>query len=87
MSDRSADERITFHENREILEVDFSGLTFRGPDEVNSFYDVIDSRVDGTGSRWYFLVNYENCTIDPEAWSSFAERGKRANISYGLGSA
>ena len=85
MSERSVAERITFHEEREILEVDFSGLVFHGADEVNSFYDVIDARVDESGSRWYFLVNYENCTFEPEAWAAFAERGKHANISYGLG--
>ena len=85
MSERSMAERITFHRDRETLEVDFSGMTFHGAGEVEAVYDVIDVRVDETGSRWYFLVNYENCEIAPEAWAAFAERGKRANISYGLG--
>ena len=85
MSERSMAERITFQRDRETLEVDFSGMTFHGAGEVEAVYDVIDARVDETGSRWYFLVNYENCEIAPEAWAAFAERGKRANISYGLG--
>ena len=85
MSERSVAERLTFHEDREILAVDFSGMTFRAAADVDAFYDVVDARVDESGSRWYFLVNYENCEISPEAWSAFAERGKRANISYGLG--
>ncbi len=85
MSERSMAERITFHGDRETLEVDFSGMTFHGAGEVEAGYDVIDARVDETGSRWYFLVNYENCEIASEAWAAFAERGKRANISYGLG--
>ncbi len=85
MSERSMAERITFHGDRETLEVDFSGMTFHGAGEVEAAYDVIDARVDETGSRWYFLVNYENCEIASEAWAAFAERGKRANISYGLG--
>ena len=85
MSERSMAERITFHGERETLEVDFSGMTFHGAGEVEAAYDVIDARVDETGSRWYFLVNYENCEIASEAWAAFAERGKRANISYGLG--
>ena len=85
MSERSMAERITFHRDRETLEVDFSGMTFHGAGEVEAVYDVIDARVDETGSSWYFLVNYENCEIAPEAWAAFAERGKRANISYGLG--
>ena len=85
MSERSMAERITFHRDRETLEVDFSGMTFHGAGEVEAVYDVIDAWVDETGSRWYFLVNYENCEIASEAWAAFAERGKRANISYGLG--
>jgi len=87
MSERPITERITFHQDRETLEVDFSGLVFRGAGEVEAFCDVIDARVDESGSRWYFLVNYEGCTIASEAWAAFAERGKRANISYGLGAA
>ena len=85
MSERSVAERLTFHKGLETLEVDFSGMTFRGAAEVEAFYDVVDAKVDESGSRWYFLVNYEDCTIAPEAWAAFAERGKRANISYGLG--
>ena len=85
MSERSIAQRLTIHEDRETLEVDFSGMTFAGAAEVEAFYDVVDARVGESGSRWYFLVNYEDCTIVPEAWAAFAERGKRANISYGLG--
>ena len=85
MSERSAAERLTFHREHETLEVDLSGLAFRSAGEVEAFYDVIDAQVGESGSRWYFLVNYERCEISPEAWIAFAERGKRANISYGLG--
>ena len=60
MSERSIAERLTFHKDRETLEVDFSGMTFRGGAEVEEFYDVVDARVDESGSRWYFLVNYED---------------------------
>ena len=87
MSERSTSERITFHEDREILEVDFSGLTFRGAGEVEAFYDEIEARIGESGSRWYFLVNYQSCEIASEAWTAFAERGKRANITHGLGAA
>ena len=87
MSERSTAERITFHEGREILEVDFSGMAFRGAADVDAFYDEVEARLGETGSRWYFLVNYERCEIAPEAWAAFAERGKRANITHGLGAA
>ena len=87
MSEQSASGRIAFHKDRETLEVDFSGLTFRTAAEVEAFYNEIDARVGESGSRWYFLVNYENCEIAPEAWTAFSECGKRANITHGLGAA
>ena len=85
MSGRPAAERITLHPDREVLEVDFSGMAFRGAGEVEAFYDEVEARLGETGTRWYFLVNYEDCVIAPEAWAAFAERGKRANITHGLG--
>ena len=85
MGEQSVAERLTFHHDRETLEVDCSGMSFRAAVDVDAFYDVVDAKVDESGSRWYFLVNYENCDIAPEAWDQFAERGKRANIAHGLG--
>ena len=85
MSERPVEERLTFHAARETLEVDLSGMAFHTAAAAEAFYDVVDARVGESGSRWYFLVNYEDCEISPEAWAAFAERGKRANISYGLG--
>ena len=85
MSEQSVAERLTFHTDRETLEVDCSGMRFGAATDVDAFYDVVDAKVDESGSRWYFLVNYESCDIAPEAWDQFAERGKRANIAHGLG--
>ena len=85
MSEQSVAERLTFHHDRETLEVDCSGMRFHATADVDAFYDVVDARVDESGSRWYFLVNYENCDIASEVWDQFAERGKRANIAHGLG--
>ena len=85
MSEQSVTERLTFHTDRETLEVDCSGMRFGAATDVDAFYDVVDAKVDESGSRWYFLVNYESCDIAPEAWDQFAERGKRANIAHGLG--
>ncbi|HUS97157.1 MAG TPA: hypothetical protein VMX97_10490, partial [Hyphomicrobiaceae bacterium] len=43
-------------------------------------------RLEGHGKKWYFLVNYADCVIMPDAWLAFASRGKKANIAYSLGS-
>lgn len=85
MRERSAGERLTFHQDWEALEVDCSGMRFQAAADVDAFCDVVDATVGESGSRWYFLVNYEDCDIAPEAWDQFAERGKRANIAHGLG--
>jgi len=78
--------RLVFHESMETVEVDFSGMTFTTAAEVDAVYDEIDRRATATGRRWYFLVIYTDCVITPEAWPEFANRGKKANIDYGLGS-
>jgi branched-chain amino acid transport system ATP-binding protein len=67
------------------MEVDWSDWAFTTEAEVNEFYDEVDRKAGATGKRWYFLVNYVGCVISPAAWPRFAERGKHANITYGLG--
>lgn len=78
--------RIHLLHDLEVIEVDLSDLEFSSSRMVNDFYDVLDRLVEGTGRSWYFVVNYRNCRIWPEAWVAFAHRGKKVNISYALGS-
>jgi branched-chain amino acid transport system ATP-binding protein len=54
-------------------------------EDVDTFYDEIDRQLGATGRRWYFLVNYVDCVIAPEAWDRFAARGKQTNITFSLG--
>jgi len=79
-------ERITFHGDNQVMEVNFKDLTFETSEPVNAFYDEIDRRLADSGQKWFFLVNYQDCIIMPEAWISFAYRGKKTNICYSLGS-
>jgi hypothetical protein len=83
---RTFAERITFHADLGIMEADFADLAFERSSDVNGFYDILEDKLAATGRRWHFLVNYHNCTIEPEAWMAFANRGKRANLSYSEGS-
>ena len=85
MADLSNRDRITFHDTMEMLEVDFSNKTFSNAAAVDAFYDEADRRLAATGRRWYFLINYTDCTIAPEAWDRFAARGKQTNVAHGLG--
>ena len=85
MADLSNQDRITFHDAMETLEVDFSNKTFGNAADVDAFYDEADRLLAATGRRWYFLINYADCVIAPEAWDRYAARGKQTNIAHGLG--
>jgi len=77
--------RIKILEGLEVLDVDFSNMKFTTGEEIDAFYDEVDRLLEATGRRWYFLVNYTNCTITDEAWDHFGDRGKHSNVTYGLG--
>ena len=79
-------DRIRFHDDLEILEVDFSHLSFTSPEQIDAFYHEVDRQLAATGRRWYFLVHYVDCVIAPQVWDHFAACGKQANITYSLGS-
>ena len=85
MVGRSIHERINFYPNLEIMEVDFSGMTFTSVDQVDQFYDEADRRLAESRRQWYFLVNYVDCDVRPEVWDQFASRGKDTNSKYSLG--
>lgn len=78
--------RISFHPELQIMEADFSDVTFERSSQVNEFYDILEKRLNEAGGKWYFMVNYRDCAILPEAWVAFASRGKRVNLSHSLGS-
>ena len=77
--------RIEVLEDRGVIEVDFSDFVFNSTERVNAFYDAIDRTVQASGRSWYFVINYHNCSIWPEAWVAFAHRGKRLKVGISLG--
>jgi hypothetical protein len=78
--------RIIFHEELNVMEVDFSDITFTNSGDVNSIYDAVEKLVGNTAQKWYFMVNYGNTQIFPEAWFQFSLRGKNINMQSSLGS-
>lgn len=78
--------RISFDAEEEIMVFDLHGLTFHHSRDVDDLYDVAERRIEDTGRRWYFLVNYNDCHILPEAWVQWAKRGKALNMGGSLGS-
>ena len=77
--------RITRHDDIDIIELDFSDFVFANSDVVNEYYDVIDETARSSGRAWYFLVNFRNCSVWPEAWVAFAHRGKKVAVNFALG--
>ena len=69
----------------DVIELDFSDFQFDSAGTVNAFFDHIEEIVDATGRDWYFLVNYRDCTVWPEAWVAFAHRGKRISVNHAHG--
>ena len=81
------DNRIEFHADDEIMEVSFKDLQFTNSMDVNLFYDRIEERIAATGhDQWFFLVNYCNTRIEPDAWFAFSRRGKELNHAHSMGS-
>ena len=78
--------RVVFHDELEVMEVDFSDIKFSNSGDVNTVYDSIEKLIENKGRKWYFMINYGNTQIFPEAWFQFSLRGKNINIASSLGS-
>ena len=79
--------RITFHENSQIMEVSFAGMALESSEDVNLFYDIIEESIAKTGEEmWFFLVDYRDTKIDNDAWFSFSRRGMDLNKAHSMGS-
>ncbi|MCY4167671.1 MAG: hypothetical protein OXE82_05275 [Rhodobacter sp.] len=77
--------RVVFLDEGEIMEIDLSGLRLRHSRDVDDLIDYLERRIEETGRRWYFLINYSDCRIEPAAWIQWARRGKELNLGGSLG--
>jgi len=81
------DARITFHDDLQVMEADFSDFAFDSTITVNRFYDRLEARIAETGEEfWFFLVNLCGTQIDPSAWLAYSRRGKALNLAHSMGS-
>jgi branched-chain amino acid transport system ATP-binding protein len=87
VAEKTIQDRIIFHHDLDVMEVDFSSLAFTRQGEIDAFYDEVDRQLAASGRRWYFLVNYVDCVIAPSVWDHFAARGKHSNVTFSLGTA
>ena len=77
--------RLRLDPARELAELDFSSLDFDNSNTVNEIFDDILEQIIASGRRWWFLVDYTDCHVFPEAWIAFAHRGKEIRVKYGYG--
>jgi hypothetical protein len=81
------DTRITFHDDIQVMEAEFSGFDFDTSATVNRFYDRIEERIAETGEElWFFLVNLCDTRIDQSAWFAYSRRGRSLNLAHSMGS-
>ena len=80
-------QRFVLHPEQALVDVDMSGLEFTSSATVNGFYDALERVLGGPEKRWYFLVNYTDFKVWPEAWVAFAHRAKKINLNLSHGSA
>lgn len=80
-------DRIRFFSELEVMEADFSGMTFSDSAMVDRVYDEIEALIAMSGDdKWYFLVNLQGARIDSQAWMRYGYRGRRLNEAHSLGS-
>ena len=82
MNEQDFIDRITFHRDQDIVEIDVSDVSFKGVRETDLFHDVLDRVISETGRTWYFISSFVNCTISPGAALQFSIR--RAHAHDGL---
>lgn len=81
------DSRISFHEDLQIMEADFSDFNFSSSAIVNAFYDRLEDRIAKTGEeKWFFLVNLCGTRIDQSGWLTYSRRGRDLNLAHSMGS-
>ena len=81
------DRRITFHDDLQVMEVDFSNLHFDTSKLVNQVYDRLESRISETGEElWFFMINLNDTRIDPVPWTDYSRRGRALNMAHSQGS-
>jgi len=80
------DERVIFHEEDQILEVDLSDITISNSVEANLLYDRVEALISATDEPlWFFLIDYRDTRVDPTAWVTWAVRGKALNQTHSMG--
>ncbi|MEC7764696.1 MAG: hypothetical protein VX874_22525 [Pseudomonadota bacterium] len=78
--------RVTLDDDRQVAEIDLTGLRLETSGEVNALYDAIEAALAQSGEElWFFLINYSGFRIDSDAWYTHHKRGKALNLGHSMG--
>lgn len=75
-------QRIAKHGDLGVIDIDFSETVFESDADVNAFYDAIDAALRGDDRQWWFIVNYHEHAVWPEAWVAAGHRAKKVAKNY-----
>jgi propionate CoA-transferase len=70
------EERFTYDPQQNVLFINFERLEVRSLEDVEGIRAVVESRVAPLHKKVYAIVNYENCTIQPEVMDAYSEMVK-----------
>ena len=78
--------RFHFDFERQIMEVDLSGLRFETALDMNRHFDANEAAIAASGmDRWYFFINLQGTSIAPAALPTYARRAQALNLHHALG--
>ena len=60
MSESQYSDRIIFHKELQVMEIDVSDLAFNSSRMVDEYYDEIERQVAEQDPKWYFLYSNED---------------------------
>ena len=69
----------------ETMRVSFAGCHFADANAVDVCFDALDNRAADGARRWYFLVDYADSTLAPEAVDQLIARGRQTDLNHALG--
>lgn len=88
VNDHQLNNHISVHDAWECLECKLSSFSFDNPQTPHHYFDWMEAYLRETNhEKWFFLIDYTDCTIHHRAWNNFWLRARRFNYAHSQGSA
>ncbi|GEM_PF-1181366 len=80
-------ERLHYHSQLNILEIDFSHLSIVSPGQIEQLREALKSKMGPLGRKVYALVNYEAFQVEDELKERYSDMLGQISRRYFLGTA